>query len=92
MQYNRLKDWSVYILQCRDGSLYTGITKDVPTRVRQHNKGKGGAYTRSRLPVKRIYQEDGLTHYEALVREAEIKRLPRIKKEAIISEKNGEVE
>lgn len=78
------RDWSVYILRCRDGSLYTGISKDVQTRVRQHNDGKGAAYTRTRLPVKLLHQEDEMTLSEALIREAAIKRLPRAKKEAII--------
>jgi putative endonuclease len=76
--------WSVYILRCRDGSLYTGITKDVQGRVVQHNRGQGAAYTRSRLPVRLLYQEDRLTRSEALAREAAIKRMPRLKKEAII--------
>jgi predicted GIY-YIG superfamily endonuclease len=74
----------VYILRCRDGSLYTGIAKDVLGRVKLHNEGRGAAYTRSRLPVELLYQQEGLTHSEALVREAEIKRLPRSKKEKII--------
>jgi predicted GIY-YIG superfamily endonuclease len=84
MTTKRSKDWSVYILRCRDGSLYTGIAKDVLSRVRQHNEGRGAAYTRTRLPVELLYQEDSLTHSEALVREAEIKRLPRAKKVEII--------
>lgn len=78
------KVWSVYILRCRDGSLYTGIAKDVLARVRHHNKGKGGAYTRTRLPVKLLYQQENLTHSEALVREAQIKAMPRSRKEEII--------
>ncbi|MBI5584544.1 MAG: GIY-YIG nuclease family protein [Deltaproteobacteria bacterium] len=76
--------WSVYILRCRDGSLYTGIAKDVPARVSQHNQGRGAAYTRTRLPVRLLYQEDNLTHSEALVREAVIKKMPRGKKKEII--------
>jgi putative endonuclease len=78
------RDWTVYILGCRDGSLYTGIAKDVRARVKQHNEGRGAAYTRTRLPVKLLYQQDSMTHSEALVREAEIKRLPRARKEEII--------
>ena len=78
------KDWAVYILRCRDGSLYTGIAKDVQARVKQHREGRGATYTRTRLPVKLIYQQDGLTHSKALIREAQIKAMPRSKKEEIV--------
>lgn len=78
------KDWSVYILRCGDGSLYTGIAKDVQARLKQHSEGKGAAYTRTRLPVALSYQQQGLTHSEALIREAQIKALPRSKKEELI--------
>ena len=50
------KDWTVYILRCGDGSLYTGIAKDVRARVKQHSEGRGATYTRTRLPVKLLYQ------------------------------------
>jgi predicted GIY-YIG superfamily endonuclease len=79
-----LKVWSVYILRCRNGSLYTGIAKDVQARLKQHSEGRGATYTRSRLPVILLYQQESLTHSEALIREAEIKALPRSKKEKII--------
>ena len=79
------KEWTVYILRCGDGSLYTGIAKDVQARVNQHREGRGAAYTRSRLPVTLLYQQEGLTHSKALIREAEIKAMPRSKKEEIIS-------
>ena len=79
------KDWTVYILRCRDGSFYTGIAKDVQARVKQHSEGRGAAYTRSRLPVTLLYQEDGLTRSEALIREVQIKAMPRSKKEELIS-------
>ncbi len=78
------KDWAVYILHCEDGSLYTGIAKDVQARVKQHSEGRGAIYTRTRLPVKLIYQQEGLTHSKALIREAQIKAMPRSKKEEII--------
>ena len=79
------RDWAVYILRCEDGSLYTGIAKDVQARFKQHNEGRGAAYTRSRLPVTLMYREDGLNRSEALIREAQIKAMPRSKKEEIIS-------
>lgn len=78
------KDWAVYIVRCGDGSLYTGITKDVQARVKQHSEGRGAVYTRTRLPVNLLYQQEGLTHSEALTREAQIKAMPRSKKEGII--------
>ncbi|MBL0058939.1 MAG: GIY-YIG nuclease family protein [Elusimicrobia bacterium] len=77
-------EWSVYLVRCVDGSLYTGIAKDVHGRVEKHNKGKGAAYTRARRPVKLLHREVGFTRSQALIREAEIKRFPRPKKEALI--------
>ncbi len=79
------KDWTVYILRCCDGSLYTGIAKDVHARLKQHGEGRGAAYTRTRLPVTLLYQQKRLTHSEALIREAQIKAMPRSKKEKIIA-------
>ena len=79
------KDWTVYILRCGDGSLYTGIAKDVLARVKQHSVGRGATYTRTRLPVKLLYQQGGLTHSAALIREAQIKAMSRSRKEEIIS-------
>ena len=78
------KDWTVYILRCGDGSLYTGIAKDVQARIKQHSEGRGAAYTRSRLPVTLLYQENGFNRSGALIREAQIKAMPRFKKEEII--------
>ncbi|MBI3547830.1 MAG: GIY-YIG nuclease family protein [Elusimicrobia bacterium] len=77
-------DWSVYVVRCGDGSLYTGIAKDVADRIERHNAGKGAAYTRSRRPVLLLYSETGLTRSQALVREARIKSLPRNKKESLV--------
>ena len=84
------KDWTVYILRCGDGSLYTGIAKDVQARVKQHSEGRGATYTRTRLPVKLLYQQEGLTHSQALIREAQIKAMPRSKKEEIILSEGAE--
>jgi putative endonuclease len=78
------KDWAVYILRCGDGSLYTGTAKDVQARVKRHREGRGATYTRTRLPLKLLYQEEGLTRSEALIREAQIKAMPRSRKEEII--------
>lgn len=72
--------WFVYILQCEDGSLYTGVTNDLEKRFASHVSGKGGKYTRSHKPVKIVYQQQVDTKAEALKREFEIKRLSREKK------------
>ena len=75
--------WVVYMIQCRDGSLYTGMTNDLPRRLAAHGAGKGGAYTRSRLPVRLVYTERRRSRGAALRREAAIKRLPRAAKLAL---------
>jgi putative endonuclease len=78
------KEWSVYIARCVDGSLYTGIAKDVRARLAAHNAGRGAAYTRSRRPVKLVYREEGFTRSTALSREASIKSLERPGKLALL--------
>jgi UV DNA damage endonuclease len=77
--------WFVYILRCSDGSLYTGITKDVRRRTEQHNAGTASRYTRSRLPVEVEYQEPRATRSSALKREAEVKAMTRLEKESLIT-------
>ena len=79
-----LAEWSVYIVRCRGGTLYTGIAKEVRARVKTHNSGKGAAYTRSRRPVRLVHAEAGLTRSEALRREAAIKALSREEKQALL--------
>ncbi len=76
--------WFVYILRCVDGTLYTGITKDLARRCRQHNDGTAARYTRSRRPVKPVYQELQRNQSLALKREAAIKKLTRRQKLALI--------
>jgi predicted GIY-YIG superfamily endonuclease len=76
--------WFVYILRCADGTLYTGITKDLARRTRQHNAGTAARYTRSRRPVKFVYQEPQRGQSLALKREAAIKKLTRREKLALI--------
>lgn len=75
--------WVVYMLRCSDGSLYTGVTNDMERRLATHGAGKGGAYTRSRLPVQLVYTERRPSRGAALSREAAIKRLPRVAKLAL---------
>jgi putative endonuclease len=74
----------VYLLRCRDGSLYTGITNDLARRLAAHRAGKGSAYTRSRRPLRLAYRETAPDRGAALRREAAIKRLPRTQKLALI--------
>ena len=74
------KTWYVYILECGDGTLYTGITDDVQRRLQVHQSGKGAKYTRGRGPLTLRYQEECESYSHALKREIQIKRLPRQKK------------
>ena len=74
----------VYILKCRDASLYTGITTNLARRLSEHKNGIGSSYTRSRGAVKMVYSEKCTTRSLALKREAEIKSWPRAKKLALI--------
>jgi predicted GIY-YIG superfamily endonuclease len=76
--------WFVYLLRCADGTLYTGITKDVNRRCQQHNAGTASRYTRSRLPVVVVYQEVRRSRSQALKREAAIKAMTRREKLALI--------
>ena len=75
-----MSDWTVYILQCAAGTLYTGITNDLEKRLAAHNSGAGAKYTRGRVPVKLAYKETCKTKGAALKREAEIKKMARIDK------------
>ncbi|MCI9577893.1 MAG: GIY-YIG nuclease family protein [Oscillibacter sp.] len=81
--------WTVYILRCGDGTLYTGCTNDLPRRLEAHRSGRGAKYTRSRLPVELVYREETADKSAALRREAAIKRLDRRKKLALIGKKEG---
>lgn len=74
----------VYILRCKDNSLYTGITNDLEKRLEVHNSGKGAKYTRSHRPVTLAYSEKLPDRSSALRREAEIKKLTRQQKEELI--------
>lgn len=76
--------WFVYLVRCANGSLYTGICKDVEKRLAQHNAGTASRYTRSHLPVALVYQEAQSTRSLALKRELAIKALSRQEKETLI--------
>ena len=75
--------WWVYILRCGDGTLYTGITDDLPRRLAAHRAGKGAKYTRGRGPLSVAYLEEWPDRSAASKREWEIKQLTKAKKEAL---------
>ncbi len=76
--------WVVYILECADGTLYTGITNDLDARIAAHNTGKGARYTAARAPVTLRWSTPARDRSEASKLELEIKRLPRKAKLAMI--------
>lgn len=80
--------WYLYILRCKDGTLYTGIAVDVQARLEQHRCGKGAKYTRGRSPLELVYTEQCATHSDALKREIAVKRLNRAEKEILIKGKS----
>ena len=84
-QHRASSRWLVYLLRCRDGSLYTGITNDLPKRLKAHAAGRASKYTRSRLPVTLAYTEPQPTKSRTLKREAAIKRLRRAEKDRLLA-------
>lgn len=72
--------WVVYMLRCRDGSLYTGCTNDLDGRVKKHSSGRGAKYTMRRLPVRLVYSEPVTDKSAALKREYALKQLTRAEK------------
>lgn len=72
--------WYVYLVRCRDDSLYAGIAKDVPRRLAEHDEGKGARYTRGRGPVALLGTAGPFEHATALRLEREVKRAPRPRK------------
>ncbi|MBA61502.1 MAG: endonuclease [Planctomycetaceae bacterium] len=82
------RGWFVYILQCADGTLYTGMTNDLPRRIEQHNAGTAARYTRARTPVELVYQQETANRSSALKREYAIKQLTRKQKDRLIAEQS----
>ncbi len=78
--------WFIYIVRCADSSLYTGICKDVPRRVEEHNSSRllAASYTRARRPVALVYSEAAQTRSEAARREYEIKQMTRKDKDELV--------
>ena len=81
--------WTVYILRCGDGTYYTGITNDLPRRIRAHRLGRGAKYTRGRGPFTLVYTEEQPGRAAASRREAAIKALTRGEKEGLIIAQKG---
>ncbi len=79
-----MSTWVVYLVRCKGGTLYTGITTNLQARLAAHNEGTGAKYTRGRGPVALVWSKGRLTHSQALRREAEIKKLSHAKKKALI--------
>ncbi|MFA5008161.1 MAG: GIY-YIG nuclease family protein [Candidatus Omnitrophota bacterium] len=76
--------WHVYILECKNGSFYTGITKNLPRRFKEHASGRGGHFTKSFGAEKIVFSEQHPDRSSALKRETQIKSWPRKKKLALI--------
>jgi len=77
--------WFLYIVQCHDKTLYTGITTDISRRLKEHNAKKGAFYTKNKTPVKLVHQENMASQSQARKREAAIKRLTRQEKIELIN-------
>jgi putative endonuclease len=81
--------WMLYLLRCRDGTFYTGITTDLDRRLAQHQEGAASRYTRGRGPVRVVYRESCASRSEALKRERAVKALSRGKKERLVTDDAG---
>ena len=79
-------NWYLYILRCKDDTLYTGITTDVEKRLEAHRTGKGAKYTRGRAPLELVYRESCGSQSDALKREHQVKMLTREEKQNLIRE------
>ncbi|MBN1913689.1 MAG: GIY-YIG nuclease family protein [Candidatus Omnitrophica bacterium] len=83
--------WFLYIVKCKDRSLYTGITTDITRRVREHNLKKGAFYTKNKTPVKLVYQEPMADQSQARKRESFIKKLTREQKLELVKKPKAKV-
>ena len=83
--------WSLYILRCQDGTLYTGITNNLERRVKMHNAGTASRYTRIRRPVALLYQEGCVNRAQALIQECAVKAFSKVKKEEMIFSQHRKV-
>ena len=83
-EHRKSNRWFVYIVECRNKTLYTGITNNIERRIKEHNLGKGGHYTKAHIPVELLWKEIHPNRSSALQRESQIKGLTKRKKEALI--------
>ncbi|HXS09489.1 MAG TPA: GIY-YIG nuclease family protein [Candidatus Krumholzibacteria bacterium] len=81
----RRPSWFVYMVRCKDRTLYTGVSTDVKRRVEEHNDGSGARYTRSRCPVELVYREKAADRSAAQKREYEIKRMTAEGKQELVA-------
>lgn len=81
-----MSDHYVYVLECADGTFYTGYTTDVERRVAEHDAGEGAKYTRGRTPVELVYRERFDSQSAAMSREYELKQLSRRQKERLVKD------
>ncbi len=88
MENRRLAPHFVYVLLCEDGSLYTGVTKDLNARMKLHMNGRGARYTRMHRPKKLVYVEELDSRAEAMKRERSIKRLKHIQKLELVDQRS----
>ena len=88
MQNDNIKEYYTYMVECADGTLYSGFTTNLEKRLAAHNSGKGAKYTRSRLPVKLVYYESFASRQEAQRREWQLKQLTRKKKLELVEGMN----
>ena len=77
-------NWLVYMLECSDNSIYTGITNNLEERLKKHESGNGAKYLRGRLPIKLVYKEKFLNRSEATKREIYIKKMSKKEKKHLI--------
>ena len=77
-------NWLVYMLECSDNSIYTGITNNLEERLKKHQSGNGAKYLRGRLPIKLVYKENFINRSEATKREISIKKMSKKEKEILI--------
>lgn len=83
------KEHLVYMLKCKDNTLYTGYTNNLPHRLKMHVEGKGAKYTRGRGPFEVVYTEAFVTKEEAMRKEYQIKQLTRLEKQALIDSRGS---
>jgi putative endonuclease len=83
-KFKRNRKYFVYIVECQDGTYYTGYTPDLKKRIEVHNSGKGAKYTRDRRPVKLVWKKEYKQFKPAFLMEKRIKKLTRLQKESLV--------